>query len=59
MEISGVKAYGEAAIAKFAGKHAASIKPLRRLLEIAQAAEWPHFLAVRQTFASADSIPDD
>jgi mRNA interferase HigB len=49
-----VKVYGEAAIAKFAKKCAASRKPLQRFLEIARAARWPHFPAVKQTFLATD-----
>jgi mRNA interferase HigB len=52
-----VKVYGEAAVAKFAGKHAPSRRPLQRFLEIARAAEWPHFPAAKQTFAAADYAP--
>jgi mRNA interferase HigB len=52
-----VRVYGEAATAKFAGKHASSRRPLQRFLEIARAAEWPHFPAVKQTFAAADYAP--
>lgn len=50
-----VKVYGEMAVAKYARKHAASRKPLQRFLEIARAAQWPHFPAVEQTFAAADA----
>ena len=57
MGTSDVKVYGEAAIAQFARKHAASRKPLQRFPEIALAAEWPHFPAVKQTFATADYAP--
>jgi len=52
-----VKVYGESAIAKFARKHAASRKPLQRFLEIARAAEWPHFPSVKQTFAATGYAP--
>jgi mRNA interferase HigB len=52
-----VKVYGEAAVTQFAGKYAASRKPLQRFLEIARASAWPHFPAVKQTFASADYAP--
>jgi mRNA-degrading endonuclease HigB of HigAB toxin-antitoxin module len=52
-----VKVLGEAAAANFAGKHAASRRPLQQFLEIARAAEWPHFPAVKQTFAAADYAP--
>jgi mRNA interferase HigB len=49
-----LKVYGEATVAKFARKHPASRKPLERFLEIAREADWPHFPAVRQSFAAAD-----
>ena len=52
-----MKVYGEAAIMKFAKKYAASRKPLQRFLEVARSADWPHFSAVRQTFAAADYAP--
>ncbi len=45
---------GEAAVARFAGKHAAARKPLRRFVTIARNAIWPHFLAVKQTFPAKD-----
>ncbi len=49
-----MKVYGEAVVTRFAKKYAASRKPLQRFLEIARAAEWPHFPAVKQTFPAAD-----
>lgn len=49
--------YGEAALAKFARKYAASRKPLQRFLEVARAAEWPYFPAVKQTFPATDYAP--
>ena len=49
-----MKVYGEAALARFAKKHAASRKPLQRFVEIARFAEWPHFPAIKQTFPAAD-----
>jgi mRNA interferase HigB len=49
--------YGAAVVAEFAKKHAASRKPLERFLRIADAAEWPHFPAVKETFASVDYAP--
>lgn len=52
-----VRVYGEAAIALFAKKHPASRRPLRRFLEIARGAEWPHFPAVRRTFPATDYGP--
>jgi mRNA interferase HigB len=52
-----VKVYGEAAIARFARKHAASRKPLQRFSEIARAATWPHVPAVKLTFATVDYAP--
>jgi mRNA interferase HigB len=50
----GVRVFGEAMIARFARKHAASKKPLQRFLEISRAADWPHFPALKRTFAAAD-----
>ena len=50
----GVTVYGEATVAKFAKKHAASRKPLQRFLAIASAAEWPHFPAVKGSFPGTD-----
>ena len=52
-----VRVYGEAALTKFARKHAASRKPLRRFLEIARAAEWLHFPGVKETFSATDYAP--
>ena len=52
-----MKVYGEATIAKFARKYAASRKPLQRFLEMARAADWPHFPAVKKTFAATDYAP--
>jgi mRNA interferase HigB len=52
-----MKVYGEAEIAEFSRKYAASRKPLQRFLAVAREAEWPHFPAVRRTFPSADYAP--
>ncbi len=52
-----MQVYGEAAVRKFATKHAASRQPLRRFLEVARAAEWPHFPAVKQTLPATDYAP--
>jgi len=49
-----VKVYGEAAIAEFSRKYAASRKPLQRFLAIAREAEWPHFPAVKESFPATD-----
>jgi mRNA interferase HigB len=49
-----VRVLGEAMIARFAKKHSASRKPLLRFLEIARAADWPHFPALKRSFAAAD-----
>jgi mRNA interferase HigB len=46
--------FGEAVVARFTQKHAASRKPLGRFLTIARHADWPHFAALKETFASAD-----
>ncbi len=48
---------GEAVIAKFAKKHPVSRKPLARFLSIANLAVWPHFPAVKASFAAADYAP--
>ena len=45
---------GEATIVRFAQKHVASKKPLQRFLGIARAADWPHFPALKRSFAAAD-----
>jgi mRNA interferase HigB len=52
-----VRVYGEAAMAKFAAKCAASRKPLQRFLEMVRSAEWRHFPAVKRTFAATDYAP--
>jgi mRNA interferase HigB len=49
-----MKVYGEAVLAKFAGRHAAARKPLQRFLEIARGANWPHLPALKQTFPATD-----
>jgi mRNA interferase HigB len=49
-----VRVLGEAMIARFAKRHSASRKPLQRFLEIARTADWPHFPALKQSFAAAD-----
>jgi mRNA interferase HigB len=49
-----VEVYREAVALRFAMKHPAARKPLRRFVEILKRAEWPHFAALRETFASAD-----
>jgi mRNA interferase HigB len=48
---------GRAKIANFARKRAAARKPLRRFLSILQSAEWPHFIAVKESFPAADYAP--
>ena len=45
---------GEAVVARFAGKHADSRKPLQRFMAIAREADWPHFPAVKRTFPATD-----
>ena len=52
-----MRVYGEAAVAKFAKKHPASRRPLQRFLDIAREADWPHFPAVKKSFAAADYAP--
>jgi mRNA interferase HigB len=49
-----VKVLGEAVLARFAAKHADSRGPLQRSFEVARAAEWPHYAAVKNTFGAAD-----
>lgn len=51
-----MRVLGEAVVARFAHEHPASRRPLQRFLEIARAAGWPHFAALRQSFAAADYI---
>ena len=51
-----MKVYGQATIAKFSKKHAASRKPLQRFLEIVRQAGWLHFADVKNTFGSADYV---
>lgn len=51
-----MRVYGEAKVAKFATRHASSRKPLQRFLAIVQEGVWPHFSALRETFASADVV---
>jgi mRNA interferase HigB len=54
MGTSAVRVLGEAILARFAKRHSASTKPLQRFLGIARAADWPHFPALKRTFAAAD-----
>jgi mRNA interferase HigB len=49
-----MQVYGEAMLAKFAGRHAAARKSLQRFLEIARGADWPHFPALKRTFPATD-----
>ena len=49
-----MRVLGEAVVARFAKKHSASLKPLQRFLGIARTADWPHFPALKQSFAAAD-----
>jgi len=52
-----VRVFGGAVITGFARAHPASRKPLQRFVTIAQAADWPHFPALREAFATADYAP--
>ena len=52
-----MKVLGEAVIAGFARKHPASRRPLQRFVNIARAALWPHFPAVKETFPATDYAP--
>ena len=54
--IAGVTVLGEAAVAKFARKHASSRTALDRFLRIARTAEWSHFPDVKRTFPAADYV---
>jgi mRNA interferase HigB len=49
-----VTVLGEAILVRFAQKHAAARKPLRRFLDVALAADWPHFPALKRSFGAAD-----
>jgi len=49
---------GEDRISRFARNHAGARKPLQRFLYIASKAEWPHFPAVKRTFATTDYAPE-
>lgn len=51
-----VRVLGEAILTGFAQTHTAARKPLQRFLGIARSAEWPHFPALKQSFAAADYI---
>lgn len=51
-----MEVYGEATVSNFARKHPPSRKPLQRFLEIVKQADWPHFAAVRNTFASTEYV---
>ena len=51
-----MEVYGEATLAKFARRHAASRKPLQWFLELVRQANWPHFAAVKNTFAATDYV---
>ncbi len=52
-----LKVLGQAEIVEFTKKHSAARKPLRRFLEIAQRAEWPHFVAMKQSLPAVDYAP--
>jgi hypothetical protein len=45
--------YRESVAAAFAKRHADSRKPLQRFLKAAAAAEWPDFVALRQTLSDS------
>ena len=49
-----MRVLGEAKLSRFAARHAAARKPLRRFLTVARNADWPHFPAVKETFPSTD-----
>lgn len=50
----GVTIYGGAVAAKFAKQHADARKWLQRFLKIVAAADWPDFVASKQSFPSSD-----
>jgi len=52
-----MKLYGEAEVAEFSRKYAASRKPLQRFLATVRESEWPHFPAVKRTFPAVDYAP--
>ena len=52
-----VRVIGEAKVAKFAARHPRARKPLSRFLAIARASDWPHFPAVKESFAATDYAP--
>jgi mRNA interferase HigB len=54
MGTSEMRVPGEAIIVRFARRHAASRTSLQRFLEIARAADWRHFPALKRSFAAAD-----
>jgi mRNA interferase HigB len=45
-------------IARFSRKHPAARKPVARFLTIAEAAEWPHFPAIKEDFPATDYAPN-
>ena len=51
-----MEVYGEAIVARFARKHPASPRPLQRFLMLARDATWPHFAAVKNTFAATGFV---
>ena len=52
-----MKVLGEAVVAEFARRRPASRKALQRFVTIARGAAWPHFPAVKETFAATDYAP--
>jgi mRNA interferase HigB len=51
-----MEVYGEAILARFSGKYPASRRPLQRFLAIVKEAHWPHFSAVKKSFAATDYV---
>ncbi|HEX5430543.1 MAG TPA: type II toxin-antitoxin system HigB family toxin [Bryobacteraceae bacterium] len=45
---------GEAKMARFSQKHAASRKPLGRFLKLARQSEWRHFPDIKKVFPATD-----
>ena len=42
------------ALETFSRKHPAARRPLQRFLEVAEAADWPHLMAMKNSFRAAD-----
>jgi mRNA interferase HigB len=51
-----VEVYGEATLARFSKKYPLSRRALQRFLAIVRQSNWPHFAAVKNTFAATDYV---